>query len=65
MQAAIASRDVLGSPILLPPSRESLLHQRSVPGVTDQDECDEHESLLDVYMRAMGEADSAPVAEAA
>jgi uncharacterized protein (UPF0335 family) len=31
----------------------------------DQDERDEHESLLDVYMRAMDEAGSAPVAEAA
>jgi uncharacterized protein (UPF0335 family) len=31
----------------------------------DQDERDEHESLLDVYMRAMGEAGPAPVAEAA
>ncbi len=31
----------------------------------DQDERDEHESLLDVYMRAMGEADPAPVAQAA
>jgi uncharacterized protein (UPF0335 family) len=31
----------------------------------DQDERDEHETLLDVYMRAMDEAGSAPVAEAA
>ena len=31
----------------------------------DQDERDEHESLLDVYMRAMDEAGPAPVAEAA
>jgi uncharacterized protein (UPF0335 family) len=31
----------------------------------DQDERDEHESLLDVYMRAMDEASPAPVAEAA
>ena len=31
----------------------------------DQDERDEHDSLLDVYMRAMGEAGPAPVAEAA
>jgi uncharacterized protein (UPF0335 family) len=31
----------------------------------DQDERDEHESLLDVYMRAMDEAAPAPVAEAA
>ncbi|MFC1458454.1 DUF2312 domain-containing protein [Microvirga arabica] len=31
----------------------------------DQDERDEHDSLLDVYMRAMDEAGSAPVAEAA
>jgi uncharacterized protein (UPF0335 family) len=31
----------------------------------DQDERDEHESLLDVYMRAMGEADPAPAAQAA
>ena len=31
----------------------------------DQDERDEHETLLDVYMRAMDEADPAPVAEAA
>jgi uncharacterized protein (UPF0335 family) len=31
----------------------------------DQEERDEHETLLDVYMRAMGEADSAPVAQAA
>ena len=31
----------------------------------DQDERDEHESLLDVYMRAMDEASSAPAAEAA
>jgi uncharacterized protein (UPF0335 family) len=31
----------------------------------DQDERDEHESLLDVYMQAMGEAGPAPVAEAA
>jgi uncharacterized protein (UPF0335 family) len=30
-----------------------------------QDERDEHDSLLDVYMRAMDEAGSAPVAEAA
>ena len=31
----------------------------------DQDERDEHESLLDVYMRAMDEAGPAAVAEAA
>jgi uncharacterized protein (UPF0335 family) len=31
----------------------------------DQEERDEHETLLDVYMRAMGEANSAPVAQAA
>ena len=31
----------------------------------DQDERDEHDSLLDVYMRAMETADPAPVAEAA
>jgi uncharacterized protein (UPF0335 family) len=31
----------------------------------DQDERDEHESLLDVYMRAMDEAGPALVAEAA
>jgi hypothetical protein len=31
----------------------------------DQDERDEHESLLDVYMRAMDEAGPAQVAEAA
>ncbi|WP_230534275.1 DUF2312 domain-containing protein [Microvirga roseola] len=31
----------------------------------DQDERDEHDTLLDVYMRAMDEAGSAPVAEAA
>jgi uncharacterized protein (UPF0335 family) len=31
----------------------------------DQDERDEHDSLLDVYMRAMDEAGLAPVAEAA
>jgi uncharacterized protein (UPF0335 family) len=31
----------------------------------DQDERDEHDSLLDVYMRAMDEARPAPVAEAA
>jgi uncharacterized protein (UPF0335 family) len=31
----------------------------------DQDERDEHDSLLDVYMRAMDEAGSTPVAEAA
>jgi len=31
----------------------------------DQDERDEHDSLLDVYMRAMTEADPASVAEAA
>jgi uncharacterized protein (UPF0335 family) len=31
----------------------------------DQDERDEYDSLLDVYMRAMDEADPAPVAEAA
>ena len=31
----------------------------------DQDELDEHETLLDVYMRAMDEAGPAPVAEAA
>lgn len=31
----------------------------------DQDERDEHDSLLDVYMRAMEEAGSDPVADAA
>jgi uncharacterized protein (UPF0335 family) len=31
----------------------------------DQEERDEHETLLDVYMRAMGEAEAAPVAQAA
>jgi uncharacterized protein (UPF0335 family) len=31
----------------------------------DQEERDEHETLLDVYMRAMGEAAAAPVAQAA
>jgi uncharacterized protein (UPF0335 family) len=31
----------------------------------DQDERDEHESLLDVYMRAMDEAGPTPVDEAA
>jgi uncharacterized protein (UPF0335 family) len=31
----------------------------------DQDERDEHDSLLDVYMRAMDEAGPAPVAKAA
>ena len=31
----------------------------------DQDERDEHDSLLDVYMRPMDEAGPAPVAEAA
>jgi uncharacterized protein (UPF0335 family) len=31
----------------------------------DQDERDEHDSLLDVYMRAMDEAGPAPVAAAA
>jgi len=31
----------------------------------DQDERDEHETLLDVYMQAMDEAGPAPVAEAA
>ncbi len=31
----------------------------------DQEERDEHETLLDVYMRAMDEADTAPVAQAA
>ncbi|KFG67597.1 DUF2312 domain-containing protein [Microvirga sp. BSC39] len=31
----------------------------------DQDERDEHDSLLDVYMRAMDVAGPAPVAEAA
>ena len=31
----------------------------------DQDERDEHETLLDVYMRAMDEAGSAPAAKAA
>jgi uncharacterized protein (UPF0335 family) len=31
----------------------------------DQDERDEHETLLDVYMRAMDEAESAPAAKAA
>ena len=31
----------------------------------DQEERDEHETLLDVYMRAMDEASSAPAAQAA
>jgi uncharacterized protein (UPF0335 family) len=31
----------------------------------DQEERDEHETLLDVYMRAMDEASSAPEAQAA
>ena len=31
----------------------------------DQDERDEHETLLDVYMRAMESAEPAPIAEAA
>lgn len=31
----------------------------------DQDERDEHETLLDVYMRAMDQADPAPAAQAA
>ncbi len=31
----------------------------------DQDERDEHETLLDVYMRAMDEAESTPAAKAA
>jgi uncharacterized protein (UPF0335 family) len=31
----------------------------------DKDERDEHETLLDVYMRAMDSAEEAPVAEAA
>ncbi len=31
----------------------------------DQEERDEHETLLDVYMRAMESAEPAPVAEAA
>jgi hypothetical protein len=31
----------------------------------DQDERDEHETLLDVYLRAIDEAGPAPVAEAA
>ena len=31
----------------------------------DQDERDEHDTLIDVYMRAMDEAGSAPIAEAA
>jgi uncharacterized protein (UPF0335 family) len=31
----------------------------------DQDERDEHETLLDVYMRAMGQAEPSAVAEAA
>ena len=31
----------------------------------DQDERDEHETLLDVYTRAMDEAGPAPVAQAA
>jgi uncharacterized protein (UPF0335 family) len=35
------------------------------PRKQDQDERDEHEALLDVYMRAMDEAGPAPVAEAA
>jgi uncharacterized protein (UPF0335 family) len=31
----------------------------------DQEERDEHETLLDVYMRAMDSAEPAPIAEAA
>ena len=31
----------------------------------DKDERDEHETLLDVYMRAMESAEPAPIAEAA
>ena len=31
----------------------------------DQDERDEHDTLLDVYMRAMDSAEPAPIAEAA
>ena len=31
----------------------------------DQDERDEHDTLLDVYMQAMGEADAAPAFQAA
>ena len=31
----------------------------------DQDERDEHETLMDVYMRAMEETDAEPVAKAA
>jgi uncharacterized protein (UPF0335 family) len=31
----------------------------------DKDEQDEHETLLDVYMRAMDSAEPAPIAEAA
>jgi uncharacterized protein (UPF0335 family) len=31
----------------------------------DKDERDEHETLLDVYMRAMDSAEEAPIAEAA
>ncbi len=31
----------------------------------DEDERDEHETLLDVYMRAMASAEPAPIAEAA
>jgi uncharacterized protein (UPF0335 family) len=31
----------------------------------DQEERDEHDTLLDVYMRALSEAESAPVAKAA
>lgn len=31
----------------------------------NQEERDEHETLLDVYMRAMDEASSAPAAQAA
>jgi uncharacterized protein (UPF0335 family) len=31
----------------------------------DQEERDEHETLLDVYMKAMDEASSAPAAQAA
>jgi uncharacterized protein (UPF0335 family) len=31
----------------------------------DQDERDEHDSLLDVYMRAMDQADATPTAKAA
>jgi uncharacterized protein (UPF0335 family) len=31
----------------------------------DKDECDEHETLLDVYIRAMEAAEPVPIAEAA